>query len=385
METAVGTSSRSDATQAGAGAVEEALSGIDDPKLVYFFASSQYDLDALLSAADEQLEEVPLAGCSSMIEITPDGPEKESVVALAIGGDDVHAHVGFRTGLEEGSEEAGYGAASEALGGVDEKKNTFLTVLSDPLHGTGVDMLAGVNRAADGDVQITGEFAADNMEFEHTHVFHNGEAHEDAVICVAVSTDREIATDKAHGFQPTPNSYTVTESDTNVVKELEGRPPQEVYAEIFGDGESEDPAFLLMTPFGLDVEGEDEYMLRVTLDVDEKGCYACGASVPEGDEVHIMMGQKEDLLDAAASASGSVADQLGGTGNVEAALVFSCVGRDAIYDDPELTQEEVQRVHEQLGEGTSIIGLYGFGQIAMSGGNGMFHEETISIQGIGSR
>lgn len=398
MYASVGSAEGNDARSVGNQAAKEAATG--DEALVYVFASSEYDLPEVVGAVDEQFADVPVVGCSSTVEVADGTVQRGSVVVGALNGDDVRAGVGIEQGLDDDSYAAGRSAMQAAFRSFPDeeivpfrkekrhdwakRQNLFVTIFADPLHGVGVDVLEGINDVLGPGFSTTGQFAADDMAFERTLVFHDGEVHEDAVVTTIVEADNMVGSSKAHGFKATPNTYRVTEAEKNEVRKLDDRPPAAIYEELFGEDNARDPGFLLMTPFGLRIEGEDEHQIRVTLDVDDQGCYHCGAAVPEGETVQLLRGEKPSLLDAASTAASNALEDGGiDEGDAEAVLVFSCVGRDAIYDDPELTQEEIDRVRETAGEDATVFGLYGFGQIATSRGWAAFNEETLALQVIG--
>src|SRR2546430_16293209 len=81
----VGRSSAADARGAGAEAARRALVGAD-PKLLIVFAAVGYDPAALAEGVAGAAPGVPVVGCSTNGEITPDGPGEGTVVVTAIGG-----------------------------------------------------------------------------------------------------------------------------------------------------------------------------------------------------------------------------------------------------------------------------------------------------------
>ncbi|MFB6145372.1 MAG: FIST signal transduction protein [Candidatus Nanohaloarchaea archaeon] len=391
MDFTVASSSTENSEKAGKQVVQDFNSGKTD--LIYLFASTEHELEELVEAASGEVD-VPVIGCSSTVEVAG-GAETGS--AVAAGFSDVEVGIGMREGLDDHSYNAGKEAAREAIEDIDtdftsytineegeKERDTFVNIFADPLHGNGVHVLDAIEEELGRGYSFAGQFAGDDLSFENAYVFHDGEVVENAVVCCIVKTEGQIGSDKAHGFEETPNSFNVSEAHGSYVKALDGERPKNVYSNLFGEENAEDPGFLLMTPFGLDL-GEEEHELRVTLDVDDKGCFVCGAEVPEGEEVSLMRGEKPKLLDAAGRAAREALDDSGlQEDNLEGALVFSCAGRHAIYDDMEKTREEVERIQEELGD-TPVFGLFAFGQIATSNGRPAFHEETASIQVFGEK
>lgn len=395
MKLSTGISKKENAHEAGKEAAEKAYEG--NEKIAYVFATSKCELEKALEGVSEVFKEIPIAGCSSMIEIVNGKTERRSVVVGGFSGD-IDAGVGIGHGLEENSKKAGKTAIKKAAdqlsseeivpyrkikaNGWETQKDTIINIFADTLHGNGARMLEGINEFLGPGYGIAGQFAADELEFQHTYVFYNGKVFEDAVVCTVIKTDQKIGTGSAHGFQPTQHQYKVTKSEQNYVSEINGKPPAEVYKEIYGE-KIEEPGFLLMTPFGMKDENENRYRLRVGLDIDEKGGFSCGAPVPNNQEITLMIGQKNKLMDAAEEAAEKAMQNAGlEKGQADVVLVNSCVARDAIYQDEKLTQEEIDRVLGKTGD-ANIFGIYGFGQIGPSRGWASFNEETMIIQVIG--
>lgn len=396
MKLEVARSKKDDGFKAGKHVGKEIFS--DDLKIVYLFASTDYDLEKVLEGVSKEVE-VPVVGCSSTVEVGNDGFDKGSIVAGGFSGN-IDVGVGLGENIDKNSYKAGKKAIKDAFNDLESEEVTpfskkrndgwkksqdfFVNVFADPLTGSGVDILEGINDFLGPGFSVTGEFAADNMEFKKTYVFFNGNLKEKSVVCTAFKVDKKVGSGSAHGFKPTPNEFEVTESEGNLVSSLEGNSPKEVYADIFGEEKAVDPGFLLMAPFGMKKEGEEEFTIRVALDVNEEGGYVCGADVPQNIKVRLMMGEKKSLLKASKNAAIKALEDAGlERGDVSAAILFSCVGRDAIYNDPELTKKEIRNVREELGEDVDIIGIYGFGQIAPKKGFAEFKEETLSIQIVG--
>lgn len=368
---------------------------VEKPELVYVFASYSYDMGKVAEKLNNEFEDTVIVGCSSAVEVTSEGVHEESLTVAVF--EDVEVGVGIGKNIGNDSYEAGMSAVKEAAEEIDvidakedginidplKKESTIVNVFSDPLNGVGVEILNAINDYLGAGFNVAGQFAADNLDFEQTFVTINNEVYDDAVIVSMIDTSENVGLNKAHGFEPMPQEFNVEESSGNIVERLGEKRPAEAYGDLFGEDSATDPGFLLMTPLGMDVGGE-EPEIRVTIDVDDRGCFVCGATVPEDEQVQLLRGEKSKLLEAAGRASEKALMDSGLESNqVESALIFSCVGRHAIYNDNELTQEEVDNVLEKFSEDADVVGLYGFGQIATTDGYARFNEETMVVQVIG--
>lgn len=390
MELKIGCSKEKDSFKAGEEAAEKTGG---DGKLAYVFSSTKHDLKKILEGVNSKLSEgTPVIGCSSSVEISDQGPSTGSIVVALVKGD-VNVGIGKSENASKNSYEAGKKAIKEAAENLEsfevsensievpEKslETTMINIFADPLECTGVDILEGVNNMIPDGMKVAGEFAADDLAFEDTYVFFGDEVLQGTVVTAILETKVPVEVSARHGFEKTPQEYTVTDAEGVDVFKLDERPPKEVYSDLFGEKMSEDPGFLLMTPFGIDVGG-DEKEIRVTLGVGDDGSYHCGATVPENIEVSIMKGEKDKLLDAAELSAKIAKENL--DSKPSSAIIFNCVGRHAIYDDMELTAKEVERIKETLGV-EQVAGVYGFGQIATTTKKARFNEETVVLQVFG--
>ncbi|MFB6180498.1 MAG: FIST signal transduction protein [Candidatus Nanohalobium sp.] len=399
VEVRTGSSQKEKGFEAGKSAADKAFEG--DEKLVYLFASTEFDLEEVLKGVSEVFSSTEIIGCSSTAEIVGDDIFEGSVVVGTLSGDIVIG-TGIGEGLEEDSEGSGHSAIQEAFKDLDcdevtpfskgrlsewaEHREVFVNTFADPKHGNAEKVLEGVNSFLGPGFSSTGEFASDQYEFENTAVFYEGEVKEDAVVTAVVDTGKSVGSARAHGFRPTPNDFDVTDVEGDVVHELSGKKPEEVYAEVFGTEKAEDPEFLLMAPFGMKSSREDIHRLRVAIDVEENGCYRCLPPPSLNEDVQLMMGEKNSMLNAARKAARKARENTGlEKSEIEAGIIFSCAARYAIYEEADTAEKEIHNIRKGLGENAEIFGLFGYGQIATSEGWTSLNNDTVVVQALGSK
>lgn len=400
MKVQTGNSSAEDGFEAGKKAAKQAEEGGE--KIVYVFGSSKYDLQQVLDGVNEVFDNVPITGCSSTAEINNEQITEGGVAIGTISGSEVDIGIGLGKGLDENDKEAGKSAVEKAFKNLEsdeiipyskgslsewaEHREVFVNTFADPTKGNAENILEGVNSFLGPGFSSTGEFSSDEYDFQDTVIFHEGEVKQNAVTCIIVNTGKSVGSDRAHGFQPTPNDFDVTEVENDVVQELSGKTPKEVYSQVFGEDQADNPEFLLMAPFGMKNEREDTHRLRVAIDVQENGCYKCLPPPERNENVNLMMGEKSSMLEAATEAAKKAKKKTGlEKEDIEAAIIFSCAARYAIYDDKETANREVENVRKALGEDTKLFGLYGYGQIATSEGWTALNNDTIVVQTLGRK
>lgn len=170
----------------------------------------------------------------------------------------------------------------------------------------------------------------------------------------------------AHGWQPVSQAYRVTESEGNVIVSLDWRPAFEVYREIVeahsADRFGPDNFFSLAKayPFGI-AKLAGEFVVRDPLMLDGERL-VCVGEVPVGAFVHILHGNR-DMLVAAAADARQAAEQVFPAGQ-EAQLEFfvDCISRVLFLEDDFGMELRAARV------GTlPLVGMLSIGEIANSG------------------
>ncbi len=87
-----------------------------------------------------------------------------------------------------------------------------------------------------GNVPIFGGSAGDSLKFKQTFVYYDGELLNDAAVFTLFLTTLPFQIFKHQHFQPTSTRLVVTEADPDkrLVKEINGEPAAEVYAQLIG-------------------------------------------------------------------------------------------------------------------------------------------------------
>ena len=140
----------------------------------------------------------------------------------------------------------------------------------------------------------------------------------------------------------------------------------------------------LLYPLGIYFPEERQYLLKNAVDILDDGSIVCQGDVPEGAEVHLMIGNRDSCVQSALSATQEIKEELG---NKEPKFIFvieslarhKILGRRAWL--------EIQAIKDVLGYATPLIGMYAFGEISPFGSldnvrNTHMHNETILILAI---
>ena len=397
LQASVGISQGEDSYTVGANACQDALDKLKagDPSAVLVFSSVEYDQEKMLQGVRSVAPKATLVGCSTAGEITTEGPAKRhSVVVMALKGEGVSFYAGVGENVAGGAKEAGR-AASEAVkklapGG---KLDAFM-MLPDVLVGNGADIVRGVLTVLGDHFPVVGGAAGDDFEFKKTYQYLNDTVYSGAVIGLGIAGAFKMGIGVKHGWIPVGNPKKVTKSIGSVLHELDGMPAIKIYEDYFGvelasQLKTETLAKLAITyPLGMQVSGSEELLIRDPITVDANGSITCAAEIPEGSEIRLMIGSREEAVKVAKVAAENALAQLDG-GKPKAIIIFNCIARSKLFG--ERSGEEIDAIQEALGKDIPLIGFYTYGEQAPLGGevrninkcNPAFHNETVVICVLG--
>jgi hypothetical protein len=369
----VGRSAHPHAATAGQEAAGGALRGHDDARLLLVFASGAYDIAVLARAIAEVALGVPVVGCTSAAEVGADGPEIESVIAVALGGEGLH--VSMAAVADAAPRDAGARVAA-CVGDVAHCPHRALMLLADGPSAIHADIVRGAYSVAGAGVPLVGGVAG-HPEHGHAHehaVIYGDAALRGAVVGVAIGSEAPIGIGVRHGWEPIGEPMLVTAATGSRVLELDGRPAAAVYRERLGGGALDD-AQVLAHPLGWQPRGLEAHIRSVTLsDEAVDGGFSC--AMPSGSLVWIMSTSPEAVLDAAEEACAGALAPLDGA-EPSVLLAFDCAARRRVLG-PDFAAQEIARVIERAG-GTPVAGLYTYGEIARTRGIVGLHHQTLVL------
>ena len=308
IHSSVGVAIGDDAYTVGANACHDALTNLggEKPNLFIVFASSKYDQEKMLAGVRSIAKEALVVGCSTAGEITTDGPvKKNSVSIMALASDTIRFYAGVGEDIAKGPRAAGKKAADEVKKQTKEKLNAFM-MFPDVLVGNGADIVRGVLDSLGEHFPVVGGAAGDDFAFVKTFQYLNDKVYSGAVIGLGLVGEFKIGIGVKHGWIPIGIPKKVTKSAGSVLHELDGKPAISIYDDYFGESakslRTETLAKLAITyPLGMKTAGSDEMLIRDPITVDAQGSITCAAEIPEGSEIQLMIGSREEAVKVATS------------------------------------------------------------------------------------
>ncbi len=196
--------------------------------------------------------------------------------------------------------------------------------------------------------------------------------------CLAVAFHGvEMRVEVVRGWSPASPVYTVTRAEGNVVHEIDGEAAVKWYRRFFTIGGTAGGTAGEMAPmpdtawrFPLIVEGpapERQGLYRSMRAFDDPpGAVTYWGGVHTGDRVRLGIGNDRSLV--------QTASQLTAGKVPEAAILYSCVGREVVLG--EMAPDEVSNIHRALG-GAALSGFFTFGEIGPTPRGGLaFYNQT---------
>ncbi|HTP28451.1 MAG TPA: FIST N-terminal domain-containing protein, partial [Anaeromyxobacteraceae bacterium] len=282
-----------------ADAARELRAAIDQPgmRVVLLFCSPSYDLSELGAAIRSEFA-CPVIGCTSAGQIGPTGYQPGGIAGASLASDELEVHSYLVSPLSRCRDQAHEVAAhvKAKLRGAPASRRAFGLILVDGLS-LAEEALTSTLYQSLGNVPIVGGSAGDDLRFESTAVYWEGEFLPGVAVFSVFETTLPFRTFKLHDFRPTDKKLVTTASDPSrrLVKEMNGFPAADAYAELIGiPWEELNPKLFSRNPMMLRI-GSD-YYLRSIQTVNPDRSLTFYAAIEEG--LVLRLGQAIEPISA---------------------------------------------------------------------------------------
>ncbi len=301
----------------------------------------------------------PIISASTAGEITNEEVTDHCITATSISLDKSHLQIA-KINISETTNSLEAGRLISAQ--LDKTGLRFVLVLSDGSLVNGDDLVTGINEVLDNAIPVAGGLAGDGADFVSTVVGFNEDVTEGNIVAIGFyGDDLQIGFGSSGGWSSFGPTRTITNSDKNVVYEIDSENALDLYKKYLGEFAEQLPGSALLFPLSLMSNG-DNPVVRTILSIDHKNSSMTFAgNMPEGGKVRLMKTTVDRLVDAASNA----ADDSKGSSDAGAdqlALLISCVGRKLVFNNR--VDEELDAVRHSMGPNTLISGFYSYGEIA---------------------
>lgn len=352
--------------------------GQAEPQLIFVFGERSALADSRVTRRYRDLyPQALIVGCSTSGEIEDTRVHDNSVVATLVHFE--HTTVAIARAAVESAQDSAKAGASLASQ-LDQPGLRHVLVFSDGLNVNGTALAQSLRDHLPASVAVTGGLAGDGAQFAHTSVLINDSMQDKQLVAVGLYGDRlNIGYGSLGGWDSFGPSRVVTQSEGNVLYELDGQPALALYKQYLGPHTEQLPASALLFPLSIQSQDDQTALVRTILSVDEaSGSMTFAGDIPQGSTARLMKANCDRLVDGAAGAATTGRDKLGES-HVELALLISCVGRKLVLK--QRVEEEVEAVREVLGASAVLTGFYSYGEICPSGAFTQceLHNQTMTI------
>jgi hypothetical protein len=334
-------------------AVRELAEQIGQPnmRVCLVFFSDGYDPLDLGRALKKHLPG-PVIGCSTAGQLTEAGFLRGGISGASLAGDEIAATPYLIRPLSSQAEQV-----KEIAEDVQEKLSlsglsAFGFLLVDGLSMK-EELLISSLYMSFGDVPIVGGSAGDSLQFKQTFVYYDGELLRDAAVLTLFQTSLPFRVFKHQHFKPTSMKLVVTDSDPvrRLVKEFNGEPAAEAYAELIGTTvERLDSSVFSRFPLMLRIG--DDYYVRSISSVEPDGGLKLFCAIDTG--LVLTIGQGDSAFEALADDLLKIRRDMG-----EPAIIIGC---DCILRRLEMEEQQIDDKVGRLLAGSRVIGFSTYGE-----------------------
>jgi len=325
-------------------------------QLLVFF-SPLLPATALSRALSAEFAGIPLAGCSTSGQISPDGFSEAGLLALAFPKKGFRIVSNVLQEVHSLTVERGTEIVRELCTQLDRSSkgrelNRFALCFIDGLSNS-EEMIVSALGWALGGIPLAGGSAGDNLRFAKTALLHNGQVHYEAALLLLVETEHIVRTFKHDNFEPTDKKLVVTASDSEsrTVFELNAESAANEYALAAGvDDGSLTPMSFAAHPVVVRIGGD--YYCRSIQKVNPNGSLTFFCAIDDG--VVLTVARARDMVESAEKELKRLDHEAGG---LDLVLGFECVLR-------RLDSETHQVKHRmcELYRKYNLIGFHTYGE-----------------------
>ena len=267
-----------------------------DSCFILAFVPGGVDTGQFAAALETQFEGVPVYGCTTAGQITPNGYETDALLMISF----PKRHFRCATMLVAPLKPLSIKEISADLAKLSMQFqktanwNRLALTFSDGLSKQ-EDMLVTALESGLGDMPVFGGSAGDALEFRETSVLHGGSFHSNAALVLLLETDLEFSGLGFDHFLPTGHQMVVTGAvpEERLVLEINGSPAAAEYARLVGVSvEDLSPQVFAENP--VLVRNNALYHVRAIQKVQEGGALSFFSAIDDG--LLLTLGRGKEIL-----------------------------------------------------------------------------------------
>jgi hypothetical protein len=324
-----------------------------DPKAVLFFASSQYDPQAISENMQKAFTQAKTFGCSTSGEIISGKMLKNAIVAMgfsadAIGDMDIQIveNIEKNGDVAKAFKQFEYHFREEPFTmGVDEYVGMILV---DGLRMAEERLMDQIGELSN--LFFIGGSAGDDLKFAQTWVYADGKAYTDAALLALMKPKVKFSFIKTQSFKPCASKLMATKVQTaeRKVIEFNNKPAAVAYAEAVGGTVDNADQFFMSNPVGLVIDNEPYVRSPQRLNEDAMHFYC---NVMEGMEMTLL--ESSDIVEDTRKA---VSEKAAGS-KISGIINFHCILRTL-----ELEKNGTTQAYGEIFKDIPTVGFSTYGE-----------------------
>jgi hypothetical protein len=338
---------------------QQSLAG-EMPQAAMLLMAIDFDYPMILAEIQAAFPGIELIGgttngeISSVLEF-----QEDSLSLMVFCADRVEIRAGLGRGLGKDPAAAVQEAIQTATSKLTRPPKLCLT-LPDSLNINGVLVVQSLQKELGAKVPILGGTAGDNLTFDQTRQFFNGEVAANALPILVFAGDLDCSHGIASGWKVIGNKSQITKAEGCVIYEIDGQRAVDFYRNSLGTANV--AAEYISYPLAIFEPGLDDFYLRSPWSHDEEtGSMTFTASIPSGAQVQMTEATRENVMEATTTSLNNALTTYPGD-TPAAAIVISCAARRLRLGTE--AKEEYEIFKTNLPAGLPCCGFYSYGEIA---------------------
>ncbi|WP_423792608.1 FIST signal transduction protein [Methanocaldococcus indicus] len=385
--------------ETGKEAGQQAMEGLQKPKLSIVFFSSNLNPNEVYDEVREVIPTGYIIGCSTAGELSNlEGYKENSVAVLTLESPMLKVGVGIGTNLSENPIKAGETACISAykditsdptlasflfLGYLKSKNLNYMNInpfhsiiIPDGLAGVEESCMRGIVQKMGRNINIVGGSSGDDLKFKRTYQICNGVYTNSVVFSILCGF--KMGTGMTHPYIPTDKGFIVTKSKNRCVYELDGQPASEVLKDTL-KVKNLTPQVFADNPLGVracDVFGE--YTIKSIMMENPDKSLTFYSEVPENIYLNLMTTNKKIAEERFKKALENTISSVCKKEDVACIIVFNCILRYLL--NKELGIDDIKLIREVVGDDVPVIGFNTYGEQGATRGGSLGHyNQTATI------
>lgn len=395
MKVSFGFSQLNDHIQATNEAIGQALIGLagTPASLAFIFTSIEFAHPITLKAANNLLGEIPILGCSSSGIITNKGVFKYgfAVLLISLNQQTFFNIASVKNVNKDTTFSSGKELADKLLYGFKDVHRSLSIVFSDKFITEGTNLINGLQTNLGRSFPLIGASGADNFGTQKTFQYVNDELICESCCGILFGGKFNFGFGIKHGWKAIGKLRSVSLSNSNEIREIDGEPAIKLYEDYFAKDIMELAKELrrisVFYPIGIYLRGEKEYLLRNIISLKDDGSLVTQGDIPQNSKIRLMISTEESRLAAAIAACEEAKKNLSSE-RIKFVMVFDSAARLSLLG----RQGEIELgiIREVFGRDTPLIGIYTNSEQAPLKsisylGQTYFHNQSINILAIGDQ